>query len=559
MKHMKRIAIIAALAALPLVVHATEEISPLATRCGGVVPDPIYQDHMVLQRDVPVPVRGSSEPFEVVRLEFKGQKRKAVADKHGRWELFLDPLPADKSPAELVIRGGERSQSEVTLKNVLVGDVWFCSGQSNMGMALYWLNSQKHRPPEQYESQKELRETEGYEHMRLYHNGRNVNPRGFTAAVGGLPYKKWSLYTPDHALGFSMLALYFGREIARSQDIPVGLVLVAMGGAPADVFMSREALEKLPYMKHRLRLADRLAAGGYTDEDRHQWRKEAVAEWEKEAEACRERNERPPIEPGGVNYYNPEIGRVLALPSDVYPAVEKWASFPIKGAIWYQGENDSGDAAWYRDTLAALIRSWRKAWRQRDFPFLIVQLPGFQDEQKGPVENHRWAFLREAQADVAATVPGTGLAVAYDSGEVNDIHPYDKDVPGKRLALVARGMVYDEDLVHRSPTLKSVKLEGKNAVLAFDHVGEGLAAREGALRGFAASASPVENESKTWLWAEARIEGDKVILSAETLPGPITAIRYAWAGNPLGNLVNSADLPAAPFRWKAKELKRKEP
>jgi sialate O-acetylesterase len=500
-----------------------------------------YQDHMVLQRDMPIPISGKAAPEARVTVSFKGQKKETVADAGGKWRVALDPMPADKQSAVMTIESaGER----IEIKDILVGDVWFCSGQSNMFMALYWLKSQKNRPPEQYESQKVLRETSAFPHIRLY---KTMNGNRAGDIPGGMEPDEWSLYTTESAKEFSMVSLYFARELA--QAIPIGLIQVAIGGAPADVFMSREVLETLPYMKWRLRLGDRLRTPGYSDEDRKQWRKEILAEQQKEWDQIKQQGGRASLDPGGVNYWSPKTRQVGNLPSDKWPAVEQWTSFPIKGAIWYQGEADSHDAIFYAETMSALIASWRKAWKQGDFPFLVVQLPGYKKKQTKPNEGD-WAEIREQQADIVKMVSNTGMVVTYDSGEENDIHPYDKDVPGKRLALLARKMVYGENIVASGPIFKSMTVDGNKATLTFDSVGGALTTRnEEPLQGFAVQVkSPEPPNRESWEWAKAEIVGNTVVLTSESGAGPIQAVRYAWASFPIGNLYNKENLPAAPFR-----------
>jgi sialate O-acetylesterase len=501
-----------------------------------------FQDHMVLQREMQIPISGTAEPEAKVKVAFKGQVKETVTNKDGTWSITLDPLPADKQPAVMTIEG---TTGRIELKDILVGDVWFCSGQSNSAMGLYWLQGQKHRPPEQFESQKELLDTAEFPHIRL-HRSTMGDKAGY---IGGLEIDTWSHYTPKSTPEASMVGLYFSREIARSQDIPVGLIQVAMGGCSADVFMSRETLETLPYMKWRLRLGDRLKTPGYSDEERKTWRAEIQAEWKMEREDAAKRGERGPIDQGGGNYWNPQMRRVVALPSDLWPNIERWTSFPIKGVIWYQGENDHGDSQYYAETMTALIASWRKAWNQGDFPFLLVQLPGHSKKQEKPNEGG-WANIREAQADILSKAPNTGMVVTYDSGEEKDIHPYDKHIPGKRLGLLARSMVYEENVVASGPAFKSMTVDGPKVTLAFDHVGGGLATRDAEpLKGFAVlvkSTKPPHLE--TWEWAKAEIKGDTVELTIDGDFGPIQSVRYAWASFPIGNLYCKEGLPAAPFR-----------
>jgi sialate O-acetylesterase len=217
------------------------------------------------------------------------------------------------------------------------------------------------------------------------------------------------------------------------------------------------------------------------------------------------------------------------------------AGYTLRGAIWYQGESNAGEAHAYRTLFPAMILDWRIRWREGSFPFLFVQLANWRQRKPQPTASD-WAELREAQLMTLA-LPDTGMAVTVDVGEADDIHPRNKQDVGRRLALAARHLAYGEDLVYSGPIYRSMEVEGNEVRLSFDHVGSGLAARDGEeLVGFA-----VAGEDRQFAWADARIEGDKVVVSSDLVPSPV-AVRYAWADNPACNLVNEEGLPASPFR-----------
>jgi sialate O-acetylesterase len=238
----------------------------------------------------------------------------------------------------------------------------------------------------------------------------------------------------------------------------------------------------------------------------------------------------------------PEYVRYSHTPSFLYNGmIAPIAGYTLKGAIWYQGESNAGEAYAYRTLFPAMILDWRVRWREGSWPFLFVQLANWRQRKPQPTASD-WAELREAQL-MALALPDTGMAVTIDIGEADDIHPRNKQDVGRRLALAARKIAYGEDLVHSGPIYRSMELRGSEVVLSFDHVGTGLAARDGeTLTGFA-----VAGKDRQFAWAEARIEGDHVVVSSDLVAAPV-AVRYGWADNPDANLFNREGLPASPFR-----------
>lgn len=442
----------------------------------------IFSEGMVLQRGMPVRVWGWADEGERVVVSFRGQEVAATA-KDGRWETTLEPLEAG-GPFPLTVSGG----NTIEFKDVLVGEVWISCGQSNMMMGLAQAST----------GAEAIAASDEFPQIRLANvpGGQAEKPATDVAVA-------WKPATRSTLPGFSAVSYFFGREIHKRLGVPVGLVNV-VSIVPGQSWIDEETLLSVP----------------------------ALAEM-----ATR------PIKP--VVSYNAMIAPI--------------ARYAIRGVIYYQGEYNSGSGREYREVMPAIIRSWRRQWGQGDFPFLFVQLPGYhqhlaaKDKRLDMPEAtlaalhslggaSSWAELREAQLLTWRNVPATGMAVAIDLGDPQDIHPANKQPVGERLALLARAIAYGESLVHSGPIVKSLAVEGSSLVVSFDHVGGGLAARDGGPRGF-----EVAGADHRYRWARAEIRGDSVVLSHPEVPEPVF-VRYAWANYPACNLFNAEGLPASPFR-----------
>ena len=311
----------------------------------------------------------------------------------------------------------------------------------------------------------------------------------------------------------------------------MGLIHSSVGGTPAESWTSRESLEAEPSLKHHVESSDRARAGFSKAMEHYEAAVKSHKAKAAEAEAKGERAPASPArpDPGGrvSNLYNGMIAPLVP--------------YPIAGVIWYQGEANAGRAYEYQALLSALIKGWRTAWGQGDFPFLVVQLAPFQKIVDGPGDS-AWAELREAQFKTTHTLPNTALAVITDVGHETDVHPKDKAPVGARLALAARAVAYGEKIEYAGPEYAGMEIQDGRAVLRFTHLGGGLVARSGPLKGFA-----VAGEDRTFVNAEAAIRGDTVVVHSDSVPRPV-AVRYGWADYPLGNLWNLAGLPASPFR-----------
>ncbi|GIW86243.1 MAG: 9-O-acetylesterase [Isosphaeraceae bacterium] len=460
----------------------------------------LFGSHMVLQREQENPVWGWAEPGEEVTVQIGPQSQTTRAGADGRWRVKLAPMAAG-GPYVLKIRG----QNELELEDVWVGEVWICSGQSNM----QW--------PVNLADDPDLEKmTANYPQIRLL-TVPNVGTQEPQEDFRG----QWQVCSPETVGSFSAIGYFFGRLIHQATGMPVGLINNAWGGSACEAWIRRDLLEQdeqyKPLLDRWAELEKRAAA---TPEDRN-------------LQAQMKGNARP------GNIYN--------------GALKPTIGFGIRGVIWYQGESNAGRAYQYRAMFPLLIQSWRDEWGQGDFPFYWVQLADFMAEKPEPGES-AWAELREAQTMTMDRLPKTGEAVIIDLGEGRDIHPRNKQRVAKRLARWALAEVYGKDVPHRSPRYQSVEKKDGRMVVKFVHVGQGLYSFDvDEPRGFAIAGS-----DRKWYAAQAKITGpDTVEVWSEAVPDPV-AVRYAWADNPVCNLYGKipgdADgLPVTPFRtddWK---------
>jgi len=481
-----------------------------------VKPASIFTDNMVLQREIKVPVWGTAAPGEKVTVQFAGQKVEAVADAAGNWRANLAPLKTSAEPTELIISG---AASSVKMTNVLVGEVWFCSGQSNMDYTMKMLKL----------DDAEISAATNFPLLRLFKVDKKTNPERPESSVKGA----WSLSAYDAAGEFSGVATYFGRALCRELGVPVGLIHCAWGGTPAESWTSRDMLEQLPFMTNRLQDAD-AAFKSYTPEKAQADFDQKLAEWQKKTDAGENAGRKPLL-------YNPYTSPYLS--ATLYNGmVAPVIPYALRGVIWYQGEANAGRHAEYRELMTALIRDWRTRWGEGDFPFLYVQLASYMKQQTAPVEtNSTWAGLRDSQTKTLS-VTNTAMAVITDVGDADNIHPKDKKTVGERLALAARAKIYGTKVIYSGPAYKNLEIKGDKAVVRFSDTGSGLTAKGDKLTGFA-----VAGEDKQWHWADAQIDGDTVIVSSPEVKAPV-AVRYNWANNPVGNFFNKEGLPASLFR-----------
>jgi sialate O-acetylesterase len=451
----------------------------------------IFSDHAVLQRDIKLPIWGWADPGEEVHVVIAGQTHKATADDKGKWRVTLEPLSVSTEPHKLVV---EADNSRVERNDLLVGEVWLCSGQSNMEwpITLSW-NADLVIPAANHPT------------MRL---ARVKGPGSQTTVEdfdGG-----WQVCSPETAAGFSAVGYHFGRELQQHLGVPIGLIDNSWGGSACDAWIRRDRLEGNPLYATQLANWDKIAAEYEKTKDPKQ-RDQLTG------------NQRP------ANLYHARLGPILG--------------YALRGAIWYQGESNAGRAYQYREMFPLMIQTWREDWGQGDFSFYWVQLADFMAEKPEPSES-AWAELREAQTMTQDRLPNTGQAVIIDIGEGADIHPRNKVEVARRLARWALARNYGRDIVCQSPRYESMKKESDTIVIKFKDVGDGLRTVDsGEVKGFA-----VAGDDRKWTWAEAKITApDQISVRSSSVSNPV-AVRYAWADNPVCNVYNTVGLPLTPFR-----------
>ncbi len=608
---------------------------------------PIFGDNMVLQRGKTNTFWGWSDPGDTVRVEIAGKQASGVAQADGRWEVKLDP-PSAGGPYTVTIK----ARQSVVLHNVLVGDVWLCGGQSNMQMGLGAVNN----------GEEEVKAA-NYPEIRFFSVAPHV-----AYHHADIPEGSWKVVSPETADGLSAVAYYFARKVYKEIHVPIGLVVDALGGTPAEAWTSAEALRPLTDFDVPMAELERLSAAGAPeygnyvmhwydqydvglkgnwagpDFDDSSWKtvdipggfselgvpdKPALAWFRREitlpesvpvgrasillgsiermdtvyingkevgASAWVE-HPRVYFIPDGVLKPGKNVvvirvlktkpqGGFLAEPDqlrltlgdktsiplagkwkgqvsvDVGPtqplpmSYENWPVMPsvlyrgmlapiaplsITGALWYQGEQNSDRGFQYRKILPVMIADWRRLFQQGDFPFYVVSLPAFEPRSATPIDD-KWAETRESQGLAVASVPNSCLAVTIDTGDPDSIHPKNKLPVGERLALCALANQYGKTVVFSGPTLASVERLPGSIRLHFAHTDGGLVVKGEKLGEFS-----IAGDDRKWYWADARIEGNTVVVSSPSVLDP-KAVRYAWQSNPEATLFNGAGLPAAPFR-----------
>lgn len=617
---------------------------------------PLFCDHAVLQRELSVPVWGWSQPGDKVTVSFAGQTRTTVAGADGKWMVRLKAMPASSQPRSMTVQS---AKSQIKIDDVLVGDVWLCSGQSNMEMGIGNCNV----PNEIAQA--------NYPNIRLL-----TIPKLVASSPVDCPKCAWLQCNSNTIMqgvwgGFSAAGYFFGRELHRELNIPIGLIHSSWGGTVAEAWTSYETLAALPELTNRLAgfvastnfqtdfattyenwyhagdpgtkqgwekpdadvtswktvdMPQAFELAGLPDFDGIVWFRcefDVPADWAGKSLSLH----LGPVDDIDTTWVNGvkvgqmnrvDMDRLYTVPGNIVKAgrnvvavrcldtggmggligkpeqltvrlsddnsaapislAGKWkmrdsialsklptmpfifegnnpnittvlyngmiaplVPFAIKGAIWYQGESNADRAAQYRKLLPAMIADWQKHFGLRRFPFYIVQLANFQATAPQPRDND-WAELREAQALTARHLPHSGLAVAIDIGDAKDIHPKNKMEVGRRLALCALADTYGRKTEASGPTYKSMKITEQGIRLTFDHLGGGLVAKGEKLTGFA-----IAGEDQKFVWANARIEGNTILISSPVIAEPV-AVRYAWDVNPVCDLYNQAGLPAVPFR-----------
>jgi sialate O-acetylesterase len=517
----------------------------------------IFGDHMVLQEGMKLPVWGTADPNEAVVVTVGGETASTKAGADGKWRVNLSPLPEKSVPVTLTVTG----KNSLTFQDVLVGDVWICSGQSNMefnlgGHGFGGAANAADVVPKANDPQ-----------LRLFLVAKNVSLDPVPDVKG-----TWQLCTPETASPFSAVGYFFGRDLRKNLNRPVGLIGTYWGGMPAQAFTSLSGLQKDPELVHYVEYAAKIradlpaATAAYPAKlaayqaQVATWKatvgpsyETALANWNSAVKAAQASGQNPPRKPKPSSPPPPAPAAINggpSAPANLYNAmIFPLIPFGIKGAIWYQGESNAPQALEYRTLFSRMIKDWRENWGEGDFPFLFVQLAAF---KSSAVQN--WPYLREAQL-MTLSLPNTGMASAVDIGNPINIHPTDKDDVGHRLALAARHVAYGQNMVYSGPIYQAMTTQGGSINLTFTQKGSGL------IIGTAPWTAPgmqplstdklvgftIAGEDKKWVPADAKIVDNKIVVSSAEVPAPV-AVRYDWANAPQGNLYNKENLPASPFR-----------
>ena len=471
----------------------------------------VLSSHMVVERDVPVHVWGMAAPAEKVSVSFRGETRETGAEPTGRWSVYLKPGSAG-GPFELTVKGrganGEADQT-LTLTDVLVGDVWVASGQSNMEFAMRQAET----------ADKDLPHADN-PRIRLMMVGKKASE----FPLDDVDSSGWAMSTPETARDFSAVGWYFAREIEQREHVPVGVIDATWGGTVADTWTRMEALGAdaalAPVFVQWGRMTEKESDALLRDKDGQRQRAEAKAAGRPEPQF--------PWHPQLLSW-----GPGLLWNGMIAPLTP----LPIRGVIWYQGESNSAlaRAPLYERVFSTMIEDWRHEWGVGDFPFLFVQISNFKSN-----DTEDWAELREQQLKTLA-LRNTAMAVTIDIGTPDNVHPPDKVDVGLRLALGARALSYGETLEYSGPIFRQAAPEGNSMRVWFDHHAKGLAAKGGELTGF-----EVAGADGKFVAATATIDGDTVVVRSDAVAEP-RWVRYGWANSPQCNLFNGEGLPASPF------------
>jgi sialate O-acetylesterase len=516
----------------------------------------IFGDHMVLQQEGKVPVWGTADPAEAITVTVGTHTASVKAGPDGAWRVDLDPFPNGSDPVTLTVTG----KNTLKFNDVLIGDVWICSGQSNMQLAMH----------EVYNGAAELAKADDPQ-LRLFRPDKvhSLSP------MNDLP-GKWYVSSSNTAWAFSAAGYFFGRELRARINRPIGMIGIYVGGTPAQAWTSLDALQKDPAFKpyvdqyqqananfpaesqaYAIQMAAYTAAKKDWDEKYGKDFNDRLKEWTTAASSAYAAGlpnppypkpklspPKKPAEPGGGWRTASVLFNGMVRPLIPYG---------IKGVIWYQGEDNVPDSQLYPRLFSTLIADWRQRWSEGNFPFLFVQIANFNQHPK-----EDWPLLREAQLKTALSVPNTAMAVTIDIGLPENIHPVDKLDVGLRLALAAENLAYGQKLIYSGPIYNSMVAQGSTIRLKFSNTASGLKIGappwvgprsthppEDHLSGFV-----IAGEDKKWVVAEARIDGDTVAVSSPQVFAPV-AVRYGWDNAPVCNLYNSENLPASPFRTDA--------
>lgn len=485
-------------------------------RANVTLPD-VVSSGMVLQRDQAVPIWGTADPGEAVTVSFGGQKKTTTADANGRWLIRLRPLKATATPAVLIVEG----RNKIELQDILVGEVWLVAGQSNMQRLL-----------SETTNGAEAIAAANHSTIRLFNVSRQVAFKHAQPPLG-----VWKVCSPESVKEFSAAGYYFGVELQKQLNVPIGLINSSYGGSQA------EAWTPVEYLLASADLKPTVDRKKIWDEERPRVKKQyddAIEQWREQAYIARAAGAIPRPSPPV-----PDALREYRVAASIYNGmIEPLIPFSIRGAMWYQGESNEARAQQYGILLPVMIKSWRERWGEGDFPFGVVQLPNYRDTKDEP-SDEAWSHVREAQRLTAASVPRTGLIVTIDLGEARDIHPKNKWDVGMRMARWALADVYKQKILKSGPAFQKAEIADSKMVVTFSDVGAGLKL----LRGSKPEEFAIAGADRKWYWAETKVVGrNRVEVWSPQVSQPV-AVRYAFNNNPRNpNLTNDTGIPAGPFR-----------
>ncbi|MEM9480121.1 MAG: sialate O-acetylesterase [Verrucomicrobiota bacterium] len=481
-----------------------------------------FGDHMVLQRDKPIAIWGSTNPETDVIVTFGGEEWKTVSDSQGKWRVAIDPQTASAQERDLKIESGEVSH---IFEGVLVGEVWFASGQSNMG----W----------------NLKDTEDAEAEIAAVGVRPIRLFQTTVTPAATPkqdvYGNWRRCSPDSVGRWPAVAYYFARYLEEDLQVPVGIIHASSGGVPVESFISKDGFLALPEGRDIASNLEKSLVMARLKEIRQAYDKD-MREWIQQSANQDGGNE------SGERSARPEIPKDLTsstgLPMAFFNGmIHPFTGYSLRGFIWYQGEANAKPwrAQHYAKSFSLMINDWRTHWNEL-LPFVWVQLASYEDPHQQPGKTGPWTILQNEQRRVLS-LPNTGMVVANDLGDGENIHPPKKREVGRRLSLWALQNIYGEPVVGSGPLFREVSIEGNLVRVHFDSASSLKTRNEEELKGF-----EIAGEDRIWHDADSVIDGDTVLASSPNVPSPV-AVRYAWESNPLdANLVNGAGLPASIFQ-----------
>lgn len=476
------------------------------------MPAPLFSDHVVLQREKPLPIWGRADPGERVTVKFGDQEIGTTTASDGRWLVVFSPLQATSTPGNLTVTG----KNVVQITDVVVGDVWLCSGQSNMEWPVRL-------------AQNAEQEIASANYPLIRHNKikQTVSHSPADQVEAG-----WVVCSPATAGHFTAVGYFFARDLQSRLKVPIGLINSTWGGTPIESWMSPAALAMDPAFE----VVDQRWRQTLAEYPQKRVEYEAArAAWNAEDAAAKAKNQnilRPqPSPPQGPGHSYTPAGLFNGMINPLLP-------YALRGTLWYQGETNVSRPAEYAPLFSTLIRSWRMHFGQEDMAFFWVQLASFKYSDPFAVES---AALREAQT-ATLSLPLTGQALSIDIGDKNDIHPRNKQEVGRRLALLARSKVYDMPVDYSGPVFAGTTKEGNALRVHFTHAGTGLTARDKPVQSL-----QIAGADRRFYPAVAKMERASILVSAKEVQAPV-AVRYAWFNAPEANLYNGAGLPATPFR-----------